>query len=629
MNINNKKRILNLFKWKLLSFCKQKPFLQEGLLSVIFLTALAVHNFQFPFFYKSAHVFAKTGLFLWLFFTLIYLFAMHQRPLQKFHLPDLFLLSALLTIAILPINFSVLPLILLYYGSYLLAKHLSHLLLLYMLALSAFFALTMGLAEFHIMQLKEYTLLNSIRYFVGLKSSYSMTSFGSYAQANLFPVLLITGFYAYLNILILKKENFQIPAFFLSLPLTLFAFAIFLTRSRSAFLAFSITLLITFLIMNRRSFLNKKELGYYLAFPPLAGFFLAWLNKFSALTKIGSGFQNIDPSTYTRFNYWLSAIRMWLDAPFFGHGIGSYKVLLGDYAIETAEIFKLGYDTAGATLWAHNNFLHILAENGIFTLIFFCLALGCILFYGFKKAHTQSFPLLMAFSAFLIAMCFTRPFSHPGLVFCLALMAGSLVRNCPVAFHIRPRLFIPIIVTIFAISGAWVFEHARTMHMAHEIQQDLFSKKQNYSASDFLLTENKLDHLAAHPVYSFEFQHYYYQHLTGLAFRKRDKDLAAILLKKLDTYGKLNRFAHTSYLKARLCYVLGDYEQSYIHIWQAYNKEMHHAEYSNFIRIVNILRLSKANGIPVKNLAGEELYETLLKLNLLQEDQMSEDGVAL
>ncbi len=74
-----------------------------------------------------------------------------------------------------------------------------------------------------------------------------------------------------------------------------------------------------------------------------------------------------------RFRYWLVALKMIKDHPFFGVGVGTFMANFSKYLPNC----NVSY--------AHNCYLQIWAETGIFSLISFMLFIGSLIYFGVKK----------------------------------------------------------------------------------------------------------------------------------------------------------------------------------------------------------------------------------------------------
>ncbi|TAN75455.1 MAG: hypothetical protein EPN14_08445, partial [Gallionella sp.] len=78
--------------------------------------------------------------------------------------------------------------------------------------------------------------------------------------------------------------------------------------------------------------------------------------------------QTSQASESPRFLMWQSTIRMWLDAPWLGSGLGSWNYIYPMYRIPD--------ETGTSGYYAHNDYLQLLQEGGIFTLLIFFGVLG-------------------------------------------------------------------------------------------------------------------------------------------------------------------------------------------------------------------------------------------------------------
>lgn len=84
-----------------------------------------------------------------------------------------------------------------------------------------------------------------------------------------------------------------------------------------------------------------------------------------------------------RFRIWPVAISMIKENPFLGKGVGTFMAYFSKYP------------TNLSPQYAHNCFLQIWAETGIFSLISFLLFAGLLLYRGIKKFRKNSDPVLL------------------------------------------------------------------------------------------------------------------------------------------------------------------------------------------------------------------------------------------
>ncbi len=125
----------------------------------------------------------------------------------------------------------------------------------------------------------------------------------------------------------------------------------------------------------------------------LAGFQLA--EKFRSLATAG-----------TRLPLWIAAWRMFLDAPWTGHGVGSFRLL---YRFHLQPLPEWIVVDPRLTPWAHNIFLELLAELGVGGLLAFALFFGfpLRLWRSVREERGREKPvdlaLIAAFAGFCVA----------------------------------------------------------------------------------------------------------------------------------------------------------------------------------------------------------------------------------
>lgn len=136
--------------------------------------------------------------------------------------------------------------------------------------------------------------------------------------------------------------------------------ALVFTWSRGAWIAVALSLLV-FLIMKLKKF--PGALLITLAAIP----YLLFLLPESVLYRIASIFGASDSSTVYRLSVWRSSIKMFLDSPFTGVGVGS--------AAFNDEFAHFAESGVSSPEHSHNLFLEIACEAGIFALLLFAALL--------------------------------------------------------------------------------------------------------------------------------------------------------------------------------------------------------------------------------------------------------------
>ncbi|MDD3375255.1 MAG: O-antigen ligase family protein [Candidatus Omnitrophica bacterium] len=152
-----------------------------------------------------------------------------------------------------------------------------------------------------------------------------------------------------------KKKIVRILIYFVVVALGM---SLLLTFSRSAWLGFSVGLLMIIILSKKKKF-------------PLAVFGLF----FSSLFLVPSFFKRVmysfgSAGDSQRYVIWQGAVDMIKENPFFGKGLGTFMNYFDQYVPDIG------------IYYAHNCYLQMWAESGIFTLIAFLSLIGFILYRG-------------------------------------------------------------------------------------------------------------------------------------------------------------------------------------------------------------------------------------------------------
>lgn len=141
--------------------------------------------------------------------------------------------------------------------------------------------------------------------------------------------------------------------------------------------------------------------------------------------RILYAFSGEDYNVNTRFLYWQKGLDLFINSPWFGHGIGGFNdagiyikgVYVDDHATHNGYFFGEGH--------AHNLIIHVLAERGLIGLIFyiviFKLMIGSIIGYNNKILIKSLFVLL------LVASMFGLNLFTPSTAFIFYLLMGVLI----------------------------------------------------------------------------------------------------------------------------------------------------------------------------------------------------------
>lgn len=168
-------------------------------------------------------------------------------------------------------------------------------------------------------------------------------------------------------------------AWFLGLACSVLLSALLLTRSRGGWLVFLLTLL--FWAFQERALLARRCLR--VASVGLLVLALAWAGargglstfpRHAATVVSGTAASAEDPSFSYRRHIWAWTLKIFLDHPLLGTGPGTFPLMLGRYQ-------EIPYITGH---YAHNAYLQIASEMGLFGLLLLLALLGWLFWKGWK-----------------------------------------------------------------------------------------------------------------------------------------------------------------------------------------------------------------------------------------------------
>lgn len=217
-------------------------------------------------------------------------------------------------------------------------------------------------------------------------------------------LLMFTFIFFFVYFFYEKRKKIKIILVF-SLLLILASILLSLTRSVWVGIIISIGI---FIIYYRPKILYAAVPGLILLLFILPG---------SVMSRMTSMFDMSNETTRDRFYMFKTAINIFKDKPFMGVGANNIKEVYNTYKPREAEL---------SNPHLHNNFLHVLAERGIFTLISLLVAFISIFILLINKIKnsinfekTVSICVLFAFMGFLIAGMFEYNFGDTEIKFIL------------------------------------------------------------------------------------------------------------------------------------------------------------------------------------------------------------------
>jgi O-antigen ligase len=213
----------------------------------------------------------------------------------------------------------------------------------------------------------------------------SMKYSGAAANINITSFSLVYK----LPLLLFFFEKFSKPAikFFLSLLLFLIIFVVSILGTRGAFIGIGISILTLFyyLIVSEHTLSYKIKQLCWTLLPVLIAIIIniSFLGKKDndIITRAATiNINTNDGSVNQRLRYYKHCLTQFYETPLTGVGIGNWKLYSIDYDKKDINGFIVPYH-------AHNDFLQILAELGIFGFIFYL----SFLFYSTKKLFKNEF----------------------------------------------------------------------------------------------------------------------------------------------------------------------------------------------------------------------------------------------
>lgn len=257
---------------------------------------------------------------------------------------------------------------------------------------------------------------------------------GPFNQGNIFAcmmcfAMLFSHWFAWRE----KRWHYMVAASF-------FTAMLFDTLSRGGWLACALTLaaLLFAIKPDRQSWLR------YFLLPWLCGITIGiLLSHYSqpALTteqSMVSIVHTASTSFAARLMIWATALAEFLQAPLTGNGWGQYAAQSWMVAPQAGDILEWtgqAYQPSSIYFSAHNLFLHIMAEGGIFTLLAALTALGWLLASSWKllkKAHNIRVCYALAAIAFVIQSQINIVFTKP-----LPLLLFAFFAGCAMAPQLR------------------------------------------------------------------------------------------------------------------------------------------------------------------------------------------------
>ena len=209
-------------------------------------------------------------------------------------------------------------------------------------------------------------------------------------------------YYLYIN----SKSIFKNTLFLSILVLSLIS--IFFIQSRASFLALIIVFIGIFSFELKKTNFKKSS---FLGVVVFLFLFLSLIIKGTNNTTVIDRFSNLnqDESANLRLRYYTNGLNHLIDHPFYGCGLGNWKIQSIAYESKVLKNYQVSYHM-------HNDFLQFGAELGIFGFILYCSIFLILLYKSFKIYFKEKdlLPFILALSlvVYVIDAMFNFPFER-------------------------------------------------------------------------------------------------------------------------------------------------------------------------------------------------------------------------
>jgi len=242
------------------------------------------------------------------------------------------------------------------------------------------------------------------------------SAFKYYNALGTYLITAIPLFFGAFVIGVNKKWKFS-PILALFLVFAVFADALTYSRGSWVGFIFSMMFLLIMIKDSRSRLIIIFTVVIFAAFFIIPAFFAYAGQSMPLNSFIGRAISSFQAEgDADRFKYWQVAIRMIHENPFLGKGVGTFM----DYFSRYLPTLNISY--------AHNCYLQIWAETGIFSLFSFLIFVGLLFWFGIKsflaKKDYLLIGLLTGISAYLTHAFFDTALYSLPLAFLFWILAG-------------------------------------------------------------------------------------------------------------------------------------------------------------------------------------------------------------
>jgi len=595
---------------------KKQSRIIQGLFFIVFLTfVLLAHFYKFKLFFWDSHV--SQHIFSLLFLNSVFLFYLFQFRQEKISIsPPQFILMLVSSNGILfflydPSTFSILCLyllcILLFTFTFL--WRYAPLIISYSAVASAVYSLGLYFAsKLHVCSLPSDRI------------------YGNYAHPNLLAALMLMGLFNYSHLISVTRRKNLIYLF----PSLLLASVLFMTESRAAMVALCVASLLVLLLWRNENLIGVKSQLVGLFFVLVVAFFIAQaFGSGTPLTRAGETWAQ-GGGTYMRLLYWLAAVFIGFDHWLCGAGFGGYAQNLGDYAVQAAEKLHLTYDMIGQTLWAHNDFLQIFAEHGLFAFLLILFFVCMLLVQCWKNISRFNLFIYLGIISFVCMMCFGHPLYYHNLALMVCLMITPIIGRWRGRRVTLPRRYVTLLIVVTMIFiNAFAIKHFLQMYGLHQFRRYMIESNEpineRFRNGQARFLTGNIDN----QIYGWRFKNSLYTNLVRLLQKTDNRELGRYVLPAMVEYSHHNRFPSYLFSLAKLYYILGDYENAQFFANQAFERKPDVNEYFDLVHLCNSLLISKNNDMNIEKLISTENLDLLYEQKVLLPRQFNSCGIAL
>lgn len=496
-----------------------------------------------------------------------------------------------------------------------------------LILIGSVFSAVLGLYEFFSYSLfgKSKTML--IPYLLPPDSSFRVG--GVYGQPNLYAVFLTVSILAFFWKYIHSAHDLSIKKtkIFRFIPLVLVSVVFFLTGSRSGFLSLFFVLIYLLWMVSKgkylcRDFKKKKEF-FKISFFVIFSFFIAQILIFFFSSGALNRALNITGvSIEARFVFWTSAVLMFVDNLITGIGLGNYKFLMNSYGPKSYSLLGfVQYEAMGSSSWAHNEFLQLSCEGGIF--VFFILLILLIIFFVklFKilfTNKTQCSPIFLYshlwLLPFIIQSMFSWTLRSPPLLFLFFTLLGGLLSQYPLKrIDISPALrgfILCLSVGSLIIIGIFFIQ---------ELKIEKF-KKQLITSVGLENTFGEFAQLAADPYSEYRVLSGSLNRYARESLKNNDLVMVEKLIPYYERLCELKGMRWYWFDLAHLYLKLNREDESRFAIKQAIHLMPLEQKYWDFLHYLNVLVASRETGRPISSFYPQKVDFSLKEMTGILDD---------